>query len=73
MQRSDRSCALREAGVWDNGLVGFDMRSKLRRALTSVWYEWSDAPWFVILIIALSAFVGTTLLFGIWRAITGLF
>lgn len=55
------------------GVVGSDMRTKLRRALTSVWYEWSDAPWFVILVIALSAFVGTTVLFGIWRAITELF
>jgi len=39
-------------------------RVRLERAASSVRYEWSEAPWFVILMIAIAAFVSATL---IWR------
>ena len=50
-----------------------ETRVRLRKAATSAWYEWSDAPWFVILIILVTAFVGATAIWALWQAITGWF
>jgi len=43
------------------------------RAFTSLRHEWNEAPWFVVLVIAVVAFVGPGLLWAAWRAISTLF
>jgi hypothetical protein len=45
------------------------MRRWLARALQSLRQEWHEAPWFVILMITVVAFVGPSLLVGLWIAI----
>lgn len=55
------------------GCVKPDTRARLKQAVTSFWYEWSDAPWFVILVVAVTAFVTATLAWGLWQAMSGLF
>ena len=39
----------------------------------AVRYEWHEAPWFVLLIIGVSAFVGPLVIFGLWDTVLGWF
>jgi len=48
------------------------MQQVLAKGLASVRNEWSEAPWFVILIVAVVAFVGPGILWATWDAIFGL-
>jgi hypothetical protein len=43
------------------------------RAFASVRHEWNEAPWFVVLVIAVVAFVGPGLLWAASQAISELF
>lgn len=52
-------------------LCGVGMRNN--RRLQALRHEWNEAPWFVLLVIAVSAFVGPMLIFGAWNSIRGLF
>ncbi|MGI9605273.1 MAG: hypothetical protein ACR2P0_03960 [Acidimicrobiales bacterium] len=45
----------------------------LGRALASVWHEWIEAPWFVILTIVVIAFVGPGVIWAAWQAISDVF
>lgn len=45
----------------------------MSKAIDSMRHEWREAPWFVILMIAVAAFVGPGLLWGAWAALSGLF
>lgn len=47
-------------------------RERLERAFTGVHEQWIEAPWFVILMIAITAFVGPGLVWAIWKAVTSL-
>jgi len=49
------------------------MRPWLAKAIRSFQNEWHEAPWFVILMIAVVAFVGPSLLVGAWLAIRSAF
>ncbi len=49
------------------------MAPKHNRRFDAIRNEWNEAPWFVLLIIAVSAFVGPMLIFGAWNALRGLF
>ena len=49
------------------------MQARVEKALDSVRNEWHEAPWFVVLIIAVAALVGPGLIFGAWTALTSLF
>lgn len=46
---------------------------KRSRRFDALRQEWHEAPWFVLLVIAVSAFVGPILIFGAWDAVRGLF
>jgi hypothetical protein len=46
---------------------------RLARAFTSLRNEWNEAPWFVVLMILVAAFVGPGLLWAAWAALRGLF
>jgi len=48
-------------------------RARLERMTSSVRHEWSEAPWFVILMIGIAAIVGPGLIWALWRAFTSLF
>ena len=50
-----------------------DVAPKHNRRFDAIRNEWNEAPWFVLLIIAVSAFVGPMLIFGAWNAVRGLF
>jgi len=39
----------------------------------AIRHEWNEAPWFVLLILGVSAFVGQMIVFGLWDTITGWF
>jgi hypothetical protein len=41
--------------------------------MTSIRHEWREAPWFVVLIIGVTAFVGPGLLWAGWSSLSGLF
>ena len=43
------------------------------RAFASLRHEWNEAPWFVVLVIAVVAFVGPGLLWAASNAISELF
>ena len=43
------------------------------RAFASLRHEWNEAPWFVVLVIAVAAFVGPGLLWAASNAISELF
>jgi hypothetical protein len=43
------------------------------RAFASLRHEWNEAPWFVVLVIAVVAFVGPGLLWAASTAISELF
>ncbi len=43
------------------------------RAFASLRQEWHEAPWFVVLVIAVVAFVGPGLLWAGWAALSQLF
>lgn len=45
----------------------------LKSAFESLRYEWNEAPWFVLLVIGLTAFVGPGLIFGAWGAVLSWF
>ncbi|MDW3177358.1 MAG: hypothetical protein R8J94_08240 [Acidimicrobiia bacterium] len=47
--------------------------TRWQRAIASLRHEWREAPWFVVLIIVVTAFVGPGLLWAAWTAITELF
>ena len=49
------------------------MRRAVTRALASVRNEWDEAPWFVILTIAVTAFVGPGIAWAAWTALSDLF
>lgn len=44
-------------------------RAHLERAVAGVQDQWHEAPWFVILIIAITAFVGPGLVYALWRTL----
>jgi len=46
-------------------------RARLSRAVASVQDQWYEAPWFVILVILITAFVGPGLLWALWRFLAG--
>lgn len=48
------------------------MQPWMGRALMSVRNEWRDAPWFVVLIVAVVAFVGPGLIYGAWGSLNSL-
>lgn len=50
-----------------------DGHPRLRKALASVRNEWHEAPWLVVLVIVVVAFVGPGLLWAGWAALSGLF
>ena len=43
------------------------------RMIASLRNEWFEAPWFVVLTIAVVAFVGPGLVWGAWLALSSLF
>ena len=47
--------------------------SPLERAIASLRNEWREAPWLVVLLIAVAAFVGPGLLWAGWAAVSELF
>ena len=47
-----------------------DAHSRWERAFTSLRHEWREAPWFVVLMIAVTAFVGPGLLWALWAALS---
>jgi hypothetical protein len=49
------------------------MKPRTARALASVRNEWREAPWFVILMVVVVAFVGPGLIWAAWAAIVNLF
>lgn len=49
------------------------MGPRATRAFESVRQEWIEAPWFVILMITVVAFVGPGLVWGAWTALSQLF
>jgi len=49
------------------------MGKKRSSKLDALRNEWNEAPWFVLLIIAVSAFVGPMLIFDAWDALVSLF
>jgi len=46
---------------------------RLNRAFASLRNEWHEAPWFVVLVIVVVAFVGPGLLWAGWSAVAQLF
>ena len=46
---------------------------KWNRVFDAVRYEWHEAPWFVLLVIGISAFVGPIVIFGLWDRLVALF
>ncbi len=47
--------------------------SPWERAIASLRNEWREAPWLVVLLIAVTAFVGPGLLWAAWQTISSLF
>ncbi len=50
-----------------------DGHPRFSRALDSVRNEWHEAPWFVVLMIVIVAFVGPGLVWAAWSALSSLF
>lgn len=55
--------------MWENAA----MQPWVDKAVVSVRHEWREAPWFVVLVLAVAAFVGPGLLLGLWVGLRGLF
>ena len=49
------------------------MRRAVVRALASVRNEWDEAPWFVILTVAVTALVGPGIAWAAWTTVSDLF
>lgn len=49
------------------------MAGKWSKAFDALRYEWSEAPWFVLLIVVVTAFVGPMVIFGVWNTVVGWF
>lgn len=49
------------------------MKPRMARAFYSVRHEWAEAPWFVLLMILIAAFVGPGLLWAAWASLQDLF
>lgn len=50
-----------------------DSHPRLQRALASFRNEWHEAPWLVVLVVVVVAFVGPGLLWAGWSTIAALF
>ena len=59
--------------MWETWIMRADGHPRFSRAIESVRNEWHEAPWFVILMIVIVAFVGPGLLWAAWAALTNLF
>jgi|GEM_PF-4319474 len=50
-----------------------DGHPRFSRAFDSVRNEWHEAPWFVVLMILIAAFIGPGLIWAAWSAIFNAF
>ncbi len=46
------------------------MGARAARAWASLRTEWAEAPWFVVLVIGVTAFAGPIVLWELWQAIS---